>query len=83
MFDINLCTPLLDALPNGTSIRAIRLIMISDLLVLYAAYLIISFTLNRSINALKLEDSAGNTQTIVEKERKCKVHLCQKQQWEK
>ena len=54
MFDLNFCSPLFDVLPNGTSLRAIRLIMISDLLILYVAYLIISLILNRSINSLKL-----------------------------
>ena len=65
MYDINICSPLYDATQNGqTNLRATRILLAVDLLLLCLAYNLISFMLKKSINDLKLEDNDSNKSAI-------------------
>lgn len=57
MYEINICSPIYDAIQDGSvSLRATRILFGIDLLLLCTIYHIVSFFLKRSINDLKLED---------------------------
>ena len=65
MYDINTCSPLYDTTQNGqTNLRATRILLAVDLLLLCLAYNLISFMLKKSINDLKLEDNDSNKGAI-------------------
>ena len=76
MYDLNICSPLYDSSQNGeTNLRATRILLAVDLLLLCLAYNLISFVLKKNINDLKLEDRESNQRPIQQLEHAYKVPL--------
>lgn len=77
MYEINVCSPIWDTVPNNwQNLRVTRILFAIDLFVLYVGFAVISFLLKKAINALKLEDKESNNERIALMEYRYQVHHC-------
>jgi hypothetical protein len=61
MYELNLCSPLYDALQDqSVNLRVTRILFTVDLMVLFFVFNLISFILKKDINSLRLEDKESN-----------------------
>lgn len=76
MYEVNICSPIYDVTQDGSiNLRATRILLGVDLLLLCIIYNLTSFFLKRTINDLKLEDKQSNESRIEQLQFDYKVRI--------